>query len=255
MSSQEIIVLILGLFASAAIILSALSVRRRRLIAFALVNSFIAALEYLIVGSFTGLAICLIGAFRNITLLGASKWEWLDSKLVLGGFLVAHTTAFVIFANWGNLAWFDFLPLIGALLGTAAFMSKDMAKVKATLIVTVVFWLGYEYQMGLYGQMVGDSLNLIANFYALTILMRERRKGIPESEVGTFEDEILDNLTGSIPVITGKIQQVLTGSIPVVTSSTHIVSTKTKPLPVVTNTKRNKSTGPNTRSTPVVTGK
>lgn len=60
--------------------------------------------------------------------------------------------------------------------------------------------------MTLYGQMIGESLTLVANTVALITLIVAARKGIPQRDVEDLDERLLETITQSIPILTGSIR-------------------------------------------------
>jgi hypothetical protein len=99
----------------------------------------------------------------------------------------------------------NMIPLIGGWGAVIAIFFTDMIKTKSLLIALGTMWIIYEFSSGLYGQMIGESLNLVANITALTTLIVARYRGIPESELEDIDTHIIDVITTSIPTITQAI--------------------------------------------------
>lgn len=74
----------------------------------------------------------------------------------------------------------------------------------------------YEFHSKIYGQMIGESLNLIANAVALTTLLVAAKRGIPEAEIEDVDTHIIEVITTSIPAIKTHVEKTFTHSMPAV---------------------------------------
>jgi hypothetical protein len=219
--SSDIIVLILGILSSITLVTSALSVHRHRLLVFSVATGVIVALQYGIVGAYAGLIITLIGTFRTLLAVLGEKFHWLEHWLMIPVFLALHTTAFFLVSDLSNSTLITFIPLIGGWGSTIVMTLKNVIHMKVMFIVLGGMWLAYELSNMMYSQMVGESLNLIANIAALTTLLIARCKGIPESELEDVDTQIINVITTGIHLPQHK----------------NVVNVKTKPIPTLNNTK------------------
>lgn len=74
--------------------------------------------------------------------------------------------------------------------------------------------------------MIGETFNLLANSYALMMVVKAEKAGATEEELKDIDAQVIGALTGSIPVIA--VREAFTGAIPVIK-----VSMDTKPLPII----------------------
>lgn len=213
---MSVLIIALGVVSSATLVLSGLSTQRHRMLIFAGITSAIVAVQYSLTGALAALAICVIGLLRNFTALAALKHSFLNSGWVLASFLILQTAAFSLTTNWGgNVQIVDFLPLIGAYVGTIALFFKRMMVTKVFMIACGGLWMAYEFHTGLYGQMIGETFTLVANIVAFIVLFRASEAGIPETQVDNVDTKILDVITSSIPVIHPESSRVPTQTIPI----------------------------------------
>lgn len=213
---MSVLVIALGVVSSTTLVLSGLSTQRHRMLVFAGITSFLVAIQYSMTGALAALAICVIGLIRNFTALAALKHSFLNSYWVLAAFLTLQTAAFGLTTNWGgNVQIVDFLPLVGAYVGTVALFFKRMMMTKIFMVVCGGLWIAYEFHTGLYGQMIGETFTLAANIMAFIVLLRASKAGIPETQVENVDTKILDVITSSIPVIHQEPGRVRTQTIPI----------------------------------------
>lgn len=181
---------------------------------------------YALSNSTVALVICSIGVIRSITALIGMKHPVFSTWPFLIVFLSAQTVAFVLTADWNHFVITSALPVIGAYLGTIAVFVQRMALTKILLVASGSIWMLYQFSAGFYTQMIGETFNLLANSYALMMVVKAEKAGATEEELKDIDAQVIGALTGSIPVIA--VREALTGAIPVIK-----VSTDTKPLPVI----------------------
>lgn len=221
---MDALILILGLFSSATLIISAISTERKRMLTFGIATSLLCLAQFALNQSLLPLVIGCIGLVRTSFALASLKYPALNTWPFLVVFLAAHTTAFILTTNWDAFVLVEALPVLGAYLGTIAVFFSRMAYTKAFMIASGMVWLTYQFSAGFYTQMIGESFTLVANTFALIMVLRAEDAGIPETDFDKVDAQVIDAITGSIPVI----KEALTGSLPVIK-----VGTDTLQLPIV----------------------
>jgi len=205
--TTSILIIILGIISSATLVLSALSVHKRRLLIFGILTGSIVGIEYWLAGSVVALGTLTIGLAWNILTLASEKY----TKLAHWGFVILFISlqifSFSLLSKWSEMSLISFIPLLGGVGGIIAIHFKKVTYIKATLIFLGLLWLIYEFHSAIYSQMIGESLNLIANIAAFVTLNRAAKRGIPESQVEDLDERFISTITKSIPIST------LTGSI------------------------------------------
>lgn len=216
--SNDTIVLILGILSSLTLIISALSVHRHRLLVFSVATGVIVAAQYGLVGAYAGLIITLIGTFRTLLAVLGERFPWLEHWLMIPVFITLHTTAFFLVSDLSQATWISFIPLIGGWGSTVVMTLKNVIHMKFMFIGLGGMWLIYEMSNAMYTQMVGESLNLVANIAALTILLIAYYKGVPESELEDVDTQIINVITTGIhlPSHNNDVKNIKTLSIPTV---------------------------------------
>jgi hypothetical protein len=220
------LILVLGVFSSISLIISALSTDRKKMVLFGMITGLLCAIQYSMNGSTLALIICCFGLVRSLLVLASLKHPVFNSWPFLAVFLAANTVAFLLSTNWDAFTIVQALPLIGSYLGTVAVFFNRMAVTKALMISCGLVWMVYQFSVGLYTQMIGESFTLCANIFALYMVLKAEKAGVSEEVLHDIDAQVIGAITGSIPVI--KVKEALTGSIPVIK-----VTTDTKPLPVI----------------------
>jgi len=212
----QFLVILIGIASSITLMISALSVHRKRLIIFAMVTSSLVGLQYGLTGTLVGLGACLIGITRSSMVLGSFNKPWLNHWLFIPVFMGLHVVSFSLFTDWSQMSVVTFVPLVAAWLGVISVFFKKVHFIKVFVIAAGSLWFVYEWQSGVYGQMVGEAANIIFNIVALTILLKAEAKGISENDVEDVDTQVIRTITSSIPVIKAHVEKELTGSIRVI---------------------------------------
>ena len=222
MDIHQIIILIIGLCASAIMVIAGLTTHRTRLFTFNMCVSALSVAQYLMIGSVAALAVGAIGFVRNgLLAFLEKKYPQVNGPKAVMFFSGLHILAFTIITQWSisALPIYEFLPLTGALIGTLAPLFKHMVVVKSLFILCGINWLTFEIIKGAYGQVFGEVLTLGANITAVIYLTMEHRKlgqDVPDDAIEDLGTHIID-------VITTPIEILKTGAISVVSAKTSTV--------------------------------
>jgi hypothetical protein len=231
--SHEVLVILLGIASSTTLIISALSTHKTRLIIFNILTSVLLIVQFGLTGALVGLGACIVSILRSSTVLASTKWSWLNHWSLIPFFIVAQATMFYFMNDWSDVEFYNFVPVIGSMLSVVALYFTNLIYTKSLYMVSGGLWLFYEFFVGSYGHMIGETANIVANGVALVLLVKAARKG---TEVIEPTEELVKAITTSIPVITtgiplvkDKVITAMTGQIPVIRQSS--VSTNTLPIP------------------------
>jgi hypothetical protein len=195
---MNLLVILLGVLSSGTLIVSALSVHRLRLLMFSAVTGVLVAIQYGLVGAWTGLLTCAIGLTWTALVALSYRFPKAAHPALLPLFALGHVLVFSRFTDFGNFSAVALVPLVGGLLGLLAVSVREIIYTKGIFILCGVGWLGYEFSNAVYGQMVGESLNLIGNTVALCALIAAKAKGIHRSDMENLDTQLLEAITGVI---------------------------------------------------------
>jgi len=195
---MQVLITVLGVLSAVTVLISALSVHRLRLLVFGIITGVLVAIEYGLAGAWTGLWSVVIGLTWTVLLALAYRWPYFASRHVMTGIIAAHTAAFLMLTRWDTFTPLTLVPLVAGIAGTLAIALRDLVYTKGVFVVLGVGWLGYEFQHAVYGQMVGESLNLVANIVAFSALLAAKYRGIPRRAMENIDTQLLGVLTGAI---------------------------------------------------------
>lgn len=168
--------LIVGLLASTCLVVSSLSLERRRILFLGMVINALNALQYLLLDQPGALAMVGLGFIMSATAFASLKWEQLGTTKILVGFLIAYPTLF--FASGTVVSSLvDVLPLLGMMLATGAFFMRNILVVKSMFLTVGMIWLTFQFFSGAYGGIPGEIITMTGNLVSIAMLVTAYRHG------------------------------------------------------------------------------
>ena len=137
---MEIITQVIGGLGVLASIISFQCKKHNSILFFRSLNEFFFAIQYFLLGAYTGMAVNLIGCLRNFIF---SKQISKNKKTSLS--VAIFSIAFVLF---GFITWQgpkSFLIIMAKVLSTLAYGNKNTTIVRSIIFVTSTSWLIYNY--------------------------------------------------------------------------------------------------------------
>lgn len=177
------LVILLGLCASALLITGSLSISRSRIFLCGLGINLFTGLQYWAMGNTSTLVLVGLSFLLSLTALSSLKWTALGSPKIMTAFLIAYPVLFFTVGGGKIETMTDMFPLLGVTCATIGSFLKNSLHIKAAFMGVGSFWLVYESSVGAYGQMVGEILTLAGNATSIAFIMLAARKGIDPSEV------------------------------------------------------------------------
>lgn len=205
MELHTIILLILGVLSSASLILSSLSTNKKHVILLGLLASLFYLPQYLMVGSTTSFVYMIIGMIRSTTVYLSMSKPILQHWLAPVTFIVAYLTAFYLLTDFAHTTFTTWLPLIAVITATIGIFMNDILVMKSILLTSSLSWIIFETANHMYTAAIGESLSFVSTIIAMTIIVKERAKGISDENITNPSTEILHTLTGAIPILETKI--------------------------------------------------
>ena len=131
-------------------------------------------------------------------------------------FIGIYTASFLLFNNWKTVSWLIFIPLVAAYLGTIGVFFTNLIYAKGIFLSAGILWLIYEYNTGLFGQMIGEGLSFLANLTAMIILINAARNHIPVQDLEDVDTHAIHIITESIAIIGHNARNITTAKIPII---------------------------------------
>lgn len=177
------LVILLGLCASALLITGSLSISRSRIFLCGLGINLFTGLQYWAMGNTSTLVLVGLSFLLSLTALSSLKWSALGSKKIMTAFLIAYPVLFFTVGGGKIETMTDVFPLLGVTCATIGSFLKNSLHIKAAFMCVGSFWLVYEASVGAYGQMIGEVLTLAGNATSILFIMLAARKGIDLADV------------------------------------------------------------------------
>ena len=151
------IVQIIGGIGILASLISFQCKKHNSILCFRTLNEAVFAIQYLMLGAYTGMAMNLIGCVRNIVF---AKQLSKDKKTV------ASTVVFaVVFFIFGILTWQgmkSILIIVAKVLSTVAYGNKNTTVVRTIIFITCTSWLIYNYCVFSVAGVICEAFTLIS---------------------------------------------------------------------------------------------
>lgn len=136
---MNIIIQIIGGFGILASIIAFQSKKHSKILFFKTLNESLFAVQYFLLGAYTGMAMNLVGCVRNIIF---TKQVEKNKKTTISVIIFS-----IMFAVFGIAAWQglkSLLIIIAKVLSTVAYGNKNTTVVRGIILITSVSWLIYN---------------------------------------------------------------------------------------------------------------
>jgi hypothetical protein len=181
----------LAAIAYCIIFFSAWTINRKATIISRGFSSATFAIEYLILGLWSGAGVSGINSIRAFIMAFADRKK---TRQIIAYIFITFHIALFIFVTGGTFDnWVSYLPLVGAILSTISFSLMSVPQIKALTIIGGLLWTTYFLINGLWVNAAGDILALTLATHAF---IRATRKENKDSEA-----DIILLITDSIPII------------------------------------------------------
>lgn len=151
----QILVQGIGAIGIIASILSFQCKEHKKLLIFKTANEFFFAIQYLLLGAYTGVAMNIIGCTRN--LIFTKMVEKKKSTVLMRVIFSVIFMAFTVF-TWSGLK--SVLAGGAKVLSTVAYGSSNTAFVRCLILITSLAWFIYNFAVGSYSGCVNEFLTI-----------------------------------------------------------------------------------------------
>lgn len=136
---MEILIQAIGFFGIAASIISFQCKKHNSILFFRTMNEFLFAIQYFMLGAYTGMAMNIVGCIRNcIFSKQVEKNKSTTTSIIIFG---------ALFFIFGVVTWQgakSILIIIAKILSTMAYGNKNTTFVRGTILITSTSWLIYN---------------------------------------------------------------------------------------------------------------
>ena len=154
---MNIVIQLIGGIGILASLVSFQCKKHNSILCFRTLNEVVFAIQYLLLGAYTGMAMNLIGCVRNMVF---TKQISKDKKTTVSTIVFA-----VIFFVFGILTWQgmkSILIIVAKVLSTVAYGNKNTTVVRTIIFITCTSWLIYNYCVFSIAGVICEALTLIS---------------------------------------------------------------------------------------------
>ncbi len=155
--AMDLVIQSIGALGVIASIASFQCKKHRGILTFRTLNEFFFAIQYFLLGAYTGLAMNIVGCIRNVIF---------TKQVEKGKKTTVSTVIFsILFFVFGLFTWQglkSILIIIAKVLSTIAFGNKNTTVMRAIVFVTSLSWLVYNYMVFSVAGVVCEAFTLVS---------------------------------------------------------------------------------------------
>lgn len=155
MTAYNIILQGVGILGIIASIISFQCRRHKPLMIFRTLNELLFAVQYLMLGAYTGMAMNIVGCIRNMMF---AKMVEKEKNTIPAR--IFFSTAFIVFclATWAGAK--SILIGVAKVISTFAYGSKSTGIVRLLVLFTSIAWLSYNFMVGSYAGFACEAISI-----------------------------------------------------------------------------------------------
>ncbi|MBQ1430972.1 MAG: YgjV family protein [Firmicutes bacterium] len=178
MTESVFFVQALGFLGLASMVISFQMKNATRVLVMDILANVFFGIQYLLLGSVSGMIVLTISMVRNILLLLRDRWP----KLAWKGWVVVLIAAEIALCAPNIINWYDILPIIGFIIVTVSFWGKDPQKLRfANLILVCPIFLLFNLLVGSWGGVINEIITWVSVFTAFLRYRKQDKKEISDS--------------------------------------------------------------------------
>lgn len=137
--TMQIIIQAIGGLGIIASIIAFQTKKHNQILLFKTLNEFLFAIQYFLLGAYTGMAMNLVGCVRNIIF---TKQVEKGKKTIIS--VILFSILFTVFGivTWGGAK--SLLIIVAKVLSTVAYSNKNTTVVRGIILITSISWLIYN---------------------------------------------------------------------------------------------------------------
>ena len=152
--------------AAILMVYTGLVLRKNKILILQIIQMFLLMISNLILGGITGAISNVIGCIRNY-LCYKDKMNTITKMLI-----IIITTAISLYFN--NLGIIGLLPIMSTILYTWLIDSKNIIYFKLSIVITMIMWCIYDFNIKSYIMMVIDFLTVITTSISIYKLRKKK---------------------------------------------------------------------------------
>lgn len=155
-----------GIFGLLAMIISLFQKQKTKMLFFVIFNGLFFAVEYCLLGAFSGMLSNLFGIVRTYIFMKKEDNPKLDKLPVLLFFIVVYIIIGIISFD-GNLI--SFLPIIAEIIYILVLWQKSVKVIRIGTMIMVILWLIYDLIVLAYPSAITDFVVLMSTIIAIIV--------------------------------------------------------------------------------------
>lgn len=157
LSWYDVLVQGIGVLGIIAAVMSFQCKKHRPMMLLRSANEFLFALQYGLLGAYTGMAMNIVGVARNLTFAELVRRKR-DTKWVR----IAFCAAFLIFVAFTWSGFKSIMVGVAKVLSTVAYGSSKTGFVRIIILFTSIAWMIYNYSVSSYAGCVCEAFSIIS---------------------------------------------------------------------------------------------
>ena len=150
---------VIGFLALLAFIISYQTKSNRRLFLYQMLGVCLFAVQFVLLGAFSGCISLLLTAVRNVMMSKYRDWKWVGNRIWPIIFCVLFTV--VLYVTWAGPI--SLLSYIASVVSTIFYWTNNAKSIRmANLCVCSPCWIVYDFIVGSWGGIVSELLSMIS---------------------------------------------------------------------------------------------
>ena len=158
---------LIGILGFCIVVLSFYKKETTTILMYQITSNFVYAVHYFLLGGLSGAFCCVIGMFRNLTLIKCD-----NKKIILPMFITIYSVITIIF--YENI--YSLLPMMANLSYLIGMTYKNKKVLLKGALVSSSCWIIYAIFVSSYVSIVTESILLISNAIQLIRMINKQKK-------------------------------------------------------------------------------
>ena len=161
----------------------------KKIMVFRTLNEVFFAVQYGVIGAYTGLAMNVLGSARNVVFAEMVKR---DKNTVPMRFVFSAVYVVFIVLTWAGVK--SVLSGFAKVLSTFAYGSKNLIFMRFMIIITSGCWLVYNLFVGSYAGVISEAFTIVSLIVGIIRFKPERKKEDGEETIVIEGEELTANV-------------------------------------------------------------
>lgn len=155
---NDIIIQAIGFVGVAFFIISYQIKSNRALFLCQLIGCLIFCFQFFLLGAITGALSLIVNILRNVFMLMAHKWKWVQSRITVAG-IIALLLVITVY-TWNG--WESILPCLSVAITTIGYWTNNAQKIRLSQLFGSPCTLVYDIIVHSWGGVLSESITLIS---------------------------------------------------------------------------------------------